>query len=144
MAAKKPSGYVATWGKNAQKNDFEYISDVVLYFRHIGLEHGEWNLITCLFAHKAKDINPVLLEHMTSYFKCSEGNVKKWIYSLRDQGFVIMSKKKVQDQFIYTLDCSPILEKVDTFIKDIDKTEKENTKLNFPAFAKVQQIELAI
>lgn len=138
--AKQQIGYIATWGKNAQKNDLEYISDVVLYFRHIGLEHGEWNLVTCLFAHQSKGSIPVRMEHMTSYFNCTDKNVKKWLASLRDHGHVIMSKRKANGEFIYTMDCSPILEKVAAFIKVIDKKEKENNKLSFPAFAKVQQI----
>lgn len=142
--ANKPTGYVATWGKNAQKSDFEIISDLALFFRHIGLEHGEWNLITCLFAHKAKDIDPVYMEHLTSYFRCSEQHIQKWIKKLRDQDYIVMSKKKQGEHFVWTMDCSPIIEKVEKFLNELPENEEDN-KYKFPANAKKAiQLELAI
>lgn len=131
-------GYVATWGKEEQRNALEVLNSCVFYIRHIGVEHGEWTLITCLFAHQEQGQIPVTMDHMTAYLNCSVQNVNKMVSSLRDKGHIIASKKKVDGVNIWTYDCSPILER-------IKKLDKEQVAVKFPKFvtSKVaEQLEL--
>ncbi|MDH6674410.1 hypothetical protein M2277_005102 [Paenibacillus sp. LBL] len=117
-AGRPPIGFVPTWGDDS-KNDFSILSDVVFYIRHIGIEHGEWTLISCLFAYRSKGDVPITADMITRFLDCKQVSIVRWLNSLEEKGLVIVTKDKVNGYHLRTLDFSPILRKIESGSFDI-------------------------
>lgn len=107
-----PVGYIATWGEGVPSNGFDTISKIVFYYRSIGMDHGEFGLVSSMFAYQDQGNVPLTVPAMCSYMVCSNTMIQKWIKSLTAKGFVIITKDVVNGQNIHTLNFKPILERI--------------------------------